>query len=189
MSPGRIDPTASRPTQPRPPSPPRPAPPRPDRPVLCPGFGFDMLDTNYIVRASEETFRAVLSIRWRERERVVSWPDRPDGVPSYPAPPHLAAPPCAAPIRPARSVSGFWIRQVSTVIRSKVKRCAVSGEKASEAAWHGKRMGRMLEFGGQVAARSIKCPGRSQGKSKSRKAGTKCAPSKQEEREKEAEDK
>ena len=42
LSPGRIDPTASRPTQPRPPSPPRRAPPRPDRPVVCPGFGFDM---------------------------------------------------------------------------------------------------------------------------------------------------
>ena len=41
LSPGRIDPTASRPTQPRPPSPPRRAPPRPDRPVVCPGFGFD----------------------------------------------------------------------------------------------------------------------------------------------------
>ena len=41
MSPGRIDPTASRPTQPRPRSPPRRAPPRPDRPVVCPGFGFD----------------------------------------------------------------------------------------------------------------------------------------------------
>ena len=52
------------------------------------------------------------SIRWRARGRVVSWPDRPNGVPSYPAPPHLAAPPCAAPSRPARSVSGFWIRQV-----------------------------------------------------------------------------
>ena len=33
-------------------------------------------------------------------------------VSSYPAPRALAAPPCAAPIRPARSVSGFWIRQV-----------------------------------------------------------------------------
>ena len=41
MFPGRIDPTASRPTQPRPRSPPRRAPPRPDRPVVCPGFGFD----------------------------------------------------------------------------------------------------------------------------------------------------
>ena len=41
LSPGRIDSTAFRPTQPRPSSPPRRAPPRPDRPVVCPGFGFD----------------------------------------------------------------------------------------------------------------------------------------------------
>ena len=41
LSPGQIGPTAPRPTQPRPPSPPRRAPPRPDRPVVCPGFGFD----------------------------------------------------------------------------------------------------------------------------------------------------
>ena len=52
-------------------------------------------------------------IRWRARGRVVSWPDRPDGVPSYLAPPRLAATPCAAPTRPARSVSGFWIRLVN----------------------------------------------------------------------------
>ena len=41
--PGRIDLTASRPNQPRPAPPPRRAPPRPDRPVICPGFGFDRL--------------------------------------------------------------------------------------------------------------------------------------------------
>ena len=56
------------------------------------------------VRASEETSRTVSSIRWRARGRVVSWPDRPDGVPSYPAPAPFAAPPCAAPTRPARCV-------------------------------------------------------------------------------------
>ena len=38
------------------------------------------------VRASEEMSRTVSSIRWRARGRVVSWPDRPDGVPSYPGP-------------------------------------------------------------------------------------------------------
>ena len=54
----------------------------------------------------------VFSIRWRARRRVVSWPDRPNGVPSYPAPPRPAAPLCAAATRPARGVSGFWIRQV-----------------------------------------------------------------------------
>ena len=41
LSPGRIDPTASRRTQPRTPSPPRRAPPRPDRPIVCPGFAYD----------------------------------------------------------------------------------------------------------------------------------------------------
>ena len=43
---------------------------------------------------------------------------RTDLPPSHPAPPHLAPlrpqapPPCAAPPRPARGMSGFWIRQV-----------------------------------------------------------------------------
>ena len=41
LFPGWIDPTATRPTLPRPASLPRRAPPRPDRPVVCPGFGFD----------------------------------------------------------------------------------------------------------------------------------------------------
>ena len=45
----RIDPTASHPTQPRTPSPPRRAPPRPDRPVVCPGFGFDRSDYTFIL--------------------------------------------------------------------------------------------------------------------------------------------
>ena len=31
---------------------------------------------------------------------------------TYPAPPRFAALPCAAPTRPARGVSGFWIGQV-----------------------------------------------------------------------------
>ena len=41
FSPGWIDQATSRPTQPRPTSPPRRAPPRPERPVVCPGFGFE----------------------------------------------------------------------------------------------------------------------------------------------------
>ena len=54
---------------------------------------------------------------WQEGG-VVSWPDRPNGVPSYPAPPRPAAPPCAASTRPARGVSGFWIRQVLMYFRN-----------------------------------------------------------------------
>ena len=54
----------------------------------------------------------VFSIRWRARARVVFLPDRPNGVPSYPAPRCPVAPPSAAPTRPAREMSGFWIRQV-----------------------------------------------------------------------------
>ena len=56
--------------------------------------------------------RECFSIRWRARARVVFLPDRPNCVPSYPAPRCPVAPPCALPTRPARGVSGFWIRQV-----------------------------------------------------------------------------
>ena len=41
LFPGRIDPTASRPTKLCPPLPASRALPRPDRPILCPGCGFD----------------------------------------------------------------------------------------------------------------------------------------------------
>ena len=76
---------------------------------FCSPFGFNYeLDCS----CSEETSRTVFSIRWRARRRVVPGPDRPNGVPSYPAPLRPAALPCAAPNRPARGVSGFWIRQV-----------------------------------------------------------------------------
>ena len=56
----------------------------------------------------------VSPVRWRARGRLVFWPGRPDGVLFYSAPLLLAAPPCATPTRLARSVSGFWIRQVRT---------------------------------------------------------------------------
>ena len=42
--------------------------------------------------------------RWRARERVVSGPDRPNVVPSYPAPPRPSPPPRRAPPRPDRPV-------------------------------------------------------------------------------------
>ena len=67
----------------------------------------------------------MFSIRWRARARVVFLPDRPDGVPSYPTPRCPVAPPCAAPTRPARGVSGFWIRQVGLHRNSLV--CASGG--------------------------------------------------------------
>ena len=49
---------------------------------------------------------------WRAKGPVVSWANRLVGVPSCSASPCPAASPCAAPPRPARSMSGFWIRQV-----------------------------------------------------------------------------
>ena len=49
---------------------------------------------------------------WGARRTFDTWVDRPVGVPLYEAPPRLAAPPRAAPSRPARGMSGFWIRQV-----------------------------------------------------------------------------
>ena len=49
---------------------------------------------------------------WRVRGTVVSWATRSVGVPSCPTPPSPAAPPCAAPTRPACGISWFWIRQV-----------------------------------------------------------------------------
>ena len=61
---------------------------------------------------NHKTFGTVFSIRRRAKGRVISGPERPNGVPSYKAPPCPASPPCAAPTRPARGVSGFWIRQV-----------------------------------------------------------------------------
>ena len=54
----------------------------------------------------------MFSIRLRARARVVFLPNRPNCVPSYPAPRCPVAPPCAAPTRPARGVSWFCIRQV-----------------------------------------------------------------------------
>ena len=49
---------------------------------------------------------------WRAKETVVSWANRPVGVASCQAALRPAAPPCAAPPRPARGMSGFWTRQV-----------------------------------------------------------------------------
>ena len=55
LSPGQIDPTAFRHTEPRPPSPLRRVPPRPDRPVVCPGFGFDKYENESVSTALAAT--------------------------------------------------------------------------------------------------------------------------------------
>ena len=48
----------------------------------------------------ESSSGQLISMAWRARGSVVSWADRPLGVPS-----------CAAPPRTACGMSGFWIRQ------------------------------------------------------------------------------
>ena len=47
---------------------------------------------------------------WRVRGTSVPWANRSVGVPSCPAQPRGAAPPCAAQSRPAQGMSGFLIR-------------------------------------------------------------------------------
>ena len=58
------------------------------------------------------------SVPWRERGTVLSWANRFVGVPSCPAPPRLAAPPCVAQTRLAGDMFGFWNRQVLCPIAS-----------------------------------------------------------------------
>ena len=48
--------------------------------------------------------------------RVVFWSNRPVGVPSCPSLPRPAAPPCAAPPRPARGMFGFRILQTAKML-------------------------------------------------------------------------
>ena len=91
-------------------APPCAAPTRPARDVC--GFWIRQVNTNYIVRAFEETFERLFSNRWTVTARVVLLPNRPNGVPSYSAPRCPVAPPCAAPTGPARGVSGFRIRKI-----------------------------------------------------------------------------
>ena len=62
--------------------------------------------------------RGFSSIVWMVRGTVVSWANRPIGVPSCPSPPRPAVPPCDAPSRPACGTSGFWIRQIYASITS-----------------------------------------------------------------------
>ena len=65
-------------------------------------------------RLAEE--RGLSSIVWWVQGTVASWANRPIGVLCCPAPPRPAVPPCAAPSRPARVMSGFWVRQVPPMV-------------------------------------------------------------------------
>ena len=56
------------------------------------------------------------SIVWGLRGSVVSWANRSIGVLTCPTPPGPTVPPCAAPSRPNRGISGFWIRQIIIII-------------------------------------------------------------------------
>ena len=65
------------------------------------------------VRASEKLSGLLSSMPWKlwgASKSVVSWADRPVGVPSCPAPLRPATPPSAPPPPPARGMSGFWTR-------------------------------------------------------------------------------
>ena len=61
--------------------------------------------------------RQLSSMPWRARGLVVSWANRPVGVPSCRASCSPATPLRAAPLRPARGMSGFWTRQVTKYMR------------------------------------------------------------------------
>ena len=52
----------------------------------------------------KKTFTTVSTMLWRAKRAVVSWANRPVGVPSCPAPPRPAALPCAVQPRPARGI-------------------------------------------------------------------------------------
>ena len=74
---------------------------------------------------------------WRVRGTVVSWANRFVGVPSCLVPPRPAVPPCAAPSRRARGMSGFWIRQfldvpcMKRVYRDKDRRWSIGQQLVS----------------------------------------------------------
>ena len=58
----------------------------------------------------------VCSMPWEVRGSVVSWANRSVGVPSCPAPPRPAAPPCAALPQSARGMSGFWFDKKTFIL-------------------------------------------------------------------------
>ena len=77
-------------------------------PSVCMGFLFVL---------PRERLGGYPTIVWGLGRSVVSLASRPVGVPSCLFPPRPAVPPCAAPSRPARGMSGFWIRQLRFYIR------------------------------------------------------------------------
>ena len=53
---------------------------------------------------------------WGARGPAVPWANRSVGVQSCLAPLRPATPPCAAPSRTARGMSGFWTRQINELV-------------------------------------------------------------------------
>ena len=77
---------------------------------FCSSIG---LHRNSSVRVSRDTPRRICYDGLvGKKGSVVFSANRPVGVLSCPSPPRPAAPPCAAPSRPIRGMSRFWIRQV-----------------------------------------------------------------------------
>ena len=93
-----------------------PVPAPPGRPAPNRTWYVWVLDSSHkisYVRASGGRSRQLFSMPWRERGSVVSWANRPVDVPSCSALLCPATPPCAAPTRPARGMSRFWIRHIN----------------------------------------------------------------------------
>ena len=92
--------------QPRPAPPPRRAPPRPDRPVVCPGFKFEIYEL-YCSLSRRDVHDSCLGYSGGHEGQIspgrvgpsTSLPDRP----------------CASPPRIARAMSGFGTRHVESV--------------------------------------------------------------------------
>ena len=83
--PDRPNGVLSYPAPPRPAQPFRRALPRPDRPVVCPGFGFDrFIRIRLFVRPKRRSGQ-LSSVRWWARGTDVSWANRTVDVPSGPA--------------------------------------------------------------------------------------------------------
>ena len=77
-----------------------PAPPRPDRPVVCPGFGFDRFTLGLLVRASGEAFRRHVFDALEGTRKDCSPGEQSCWHPVLPklAPPPSRAPQCNPPV-------------------------------------------------------------------------------------------